>query len=261
MLFRSIAWKPSGKDYKGKSIGAVLTHLALTNNPYIKNLPSILAARDQGGEPLIVFTAALSPSEASMADEKKDQEIATLKAEIAKLKAAAPDDQVTQLKAKDDQIVSLKHEVLELKEKLENATVDEEKHEMALRVAVLERKTEAQEVRELCLRMLKEGTIKPSKVDGYAKGGDEGTISWFKASMFEGDLKLLRKWAEKAEPIVRLGERFQSGAPTGTAFTLTDEQKTGIRKLGLDPVRVAAMSDTTNLEQWKDLPRSQEKVS
>jgi hypothetical protein len=165
-----------------------------------------------------------------------------LEAAIVALKATTPDEtQIAALKDRDDEIVRLKAEALDLKEKLENATVDEEKHELALRVAKLERQNMAQQVREIVFRMLKEATIKPAKVDGYAKGGDEGTLSWFKASIFKGDVNLLKFAADNNSPLYTPGKTFQSGMPIEQKnVALTSEEKDYISKLGLDPEKVAA---------------------
>ena len=228
-----------GKNPDGSAQGEVLQHLLLTNAPFDKSL-NIAAAR-KGGEPIASHFTALPHTEAKMADEK-DARIKELEAAIVALKAASPDEaQGAALKDRDDEIVRLKAEALDLKEKLENATVDEEKHELALRVAKLERQNMAQQVREIVFRMLKEATIKPAKVDGYAKGGDEGTLSWFKASIFKGDVNLLKFAAENNSPLYTPGKTFQSGMPIEQKnVALTSEEKDYISKLGLDPEKVAA---------------------
>lgn len=239
-----------GKNPDGSAQGEVLQHLLLTNNPFDKSL-NIAAAR-KAGEPVACFFTAIR-GDRPMADEKP-------KPETPETPAADPEESTAQLKAKDDEIVRLKAENLELKEKLENATVDEEKHELALRVAKLERKTLAQDVREVVLRMLKEGTIKPAKVDGYAKGGDDGTLSWFKASIFRGDMALLKFAAENNPPLFKVGQSFRSGAPTDNGEkTLTNEDRELIRKLGMSPEAVQAGMKAANFTEYKELqPKGKE---
>lgn len=240
-----------GKNPDGSAQGEVLQHLLLTNNPFDKSL-NIAAAR-KAGEPVACFFTAIR-GERPMADEKP-------KTEPEASPDPDPEEETTaQLKAKEDEIVRLKAENLELKEKLENATVDEEKHELALRVSKLERKTLAQEVREVVFKMLKEGTIKPAKVDGYAKGGDDGTLSWFKASIFKGDMALLKFAAEHNAPLFKVGQTFRSGAPTDTGeVSLTNEDRELIRRIGLTPEAVQAGMKSANFTEYKDLqPKSKE---
>lgn len=235
-----------GRNPDGSSQGEVLQHLLLTNNPFDKSL-NIAAARPRSAEPIAAFFTALPPvgvndmAEDKNVDQKPDEKDASV-----------------QLKEKDDEIVRLRAEVLELKDKLDNATVDEEKHELALRVAKLERKTLAQEVRELCFKMLKQGTIKPSRVEGYAKGGDDGTLAWFKASIFKGDLATLKWAAEHNEPIYKLGQTFKAGLPSDNEVALTADDRALIRKLGMDPDKVVAGMKSGTREEFNDLTTNKE---
>lgn len=239
-----------GKDYRGKPIGMVLKHILLSDEGFMTDLN--VAARGRGGEmPVIAFTA-LKAKEATMAEDKKELD--------------ADDKKEVQIKAEPEEVVALKAEnirlqgeILSLNEKLENATVDEEKHELALRVAKLERKTKAQEVREIVFKMLKEGTIDPSWCHGYAKGGDQGTLSWFKASRFKENLELL-KWAEENNrPMRTMGKTYQSGAPIDAEENApTQEDKDLIRSLGKDPDRVIAAMKAKDSAEFAALTAKKE---
>ncbi len=49
----------------------------------------------------------------------------------------------------------------------------------------------------------------------------------------------------------RTAGRWKGG--NRSVMALTDEQRTGLKNMGLDPDRIAAMSDDTNYEDWKAL--------
>lgn len=239
-----------GRDYDGKAIGEVLKHLLLTNEPFDK-LTNIAASHAQGGEKVVCFLTALK-KETKMPAEK----IEPTEEEKKAVETGKEPPEVVALKAEN---VRLQGEILSLTDKLDNATVDEEKHELALRVAKLERKTKAQEVREIVFKMLKEGTIDPSWCHGYAKGGDEGTLSWFKASRFKDNLELL-KWAEENNrPMRTMGKTYQSGAPIDAEENApTQENKDLIRSLGKDPDRVIAAMKAKDSAEFAALTAKKE---
>lgn len=239
-----------GRNPDGSAQGEVLQHLLLTNNPFDKSLN--IAARTKAGEIVAQWFSAIT-RERSMADKSKEVAVEETSTDTDNGEMTA------QLTAKEDEIVRLKAENLELKEKLENATIDEEKHELALRVAKLERKTLAQDVREIVLKMLREGTIKPTKVDGYARNGDDGTLSWFKASIFKGDMSLLKFAADNNPPLFKIGQTFKSGAPSDTQeATLTNDDREVIRKLGMTPEAVVAGMKARDFEEFKQLTPKKE---
>jgi len=48
-----------------------------------------------------------------------------------------------------------------------------------------------------------------------------------------------------------VAQRYDSGVEGAGKLTLSEEQKDGIRKLGLDPERISRLSDATDFEEWK----------
>jgi len=254
----SIAWNPSAKDYQGKSIGPLLMHVTLTNNPYIKDLPAI-AARDMGGAGLLVCFTALTVEEVGMADPKDKKE--PIQADKDRIDPTQDEPTIAQLKERDDEIVSLKAKLLnaeeaisEMKEKLDARPVDEEKEQQAIRLKHAEFKLDALEIRELVAKGLHTGTLKPSWCSGYSDNGYNGTMSWFKASRFQGDKKLLA-WAVENSPVLyKVGRTFQSGAPTdGDAVVLTQEDRELIRKLKMNPEQVMAGMKSSSREEFVSL--------
>jgi hypothetical protein len=245
-----------GTDPHGKKIGWILDHLLITNDPFFKDI-NIAASRSTGDAKVVYVTAR--HMEATMAETKQDPE----PTKAAKEKVSTGDDaQTLALKAKDDEIVALKakcmglEEVVEtLKHQIANAPVDKDKEELALRVARLERKTNAQEIRELVTVGLTTGTLKPVWCSGYKgdaqKGSpDEETLLWFKASKFEGDLKLL-KWAVfNNPPMYRVGATFASGAPVSDK-PMSAEDKEQIEALGHKPELVLAAAKAKSLKEYQ----------
>ncbi|HKB07903.1 MAG TPA: hypothetical protein VKF61_06480 [Candidatus Polarisedimenticolia bacterium] len=225
-----------GKNYKGEEIGEVLQHVLLTNNPFDKGTK--VSVSQLKGAPLLYFTAL-------------DKEAAMAEKETPEKPDVEPNPPTNEdIKQRDEEIVRLKAENLELKDRLDNATVDEEKHELALRVATLEEKTLAQEIREVVFNMLRQGQIKPAWADGYAKGGNAGTISWFKASRFKGNLELLKWAAENNPPLYRTGQAFTPGIPKDNAATsLTEDDKELLRKHGISPELHASLREAGSAQE------------
>lgn len=263
----SIAWRPEARGYQGEPLGAMLMHVTLTNNPYIKDLPNIAAARTQGGESLLHCFIALPVEDAGMADEpgtKKDE------GGPAGSKAEADQQALLKLQEQEKTIVELKAETLRKGEEIEtlrtqlaNAKADVDKEAALVEVVNLKRKDFLRDVRALVEYGLNKGTLLAAECEGYAGTSPRdlsATERWFKASKFydatapdpEGRaFAVLEHIATKTVPRVNIGARFQSGAPKGSPETLTlsQEQKDGIRKLGLNPEMVAAMKDDTTFEE------------
>lgn len=215
------------KDYDGTPIGECLKHLLLTNEPYDKEVN--LAASKYGGSEVAALAFTASFKEGSTMP-KPDPEKKELSLQEVETKHAAD------LKLKDDEIVRLKAENLGLHEQLDNIKPDEDKERLALRVASLERKTEAQEIREIVSKGLRLGTLKPSWCKGYNEKGDEGTLSWFAASRFAGEKKLLSYQVDKTDPVIRYSASAQTGQPAdGGRPQMSSEEKAELRARGIDP--------------------------
>lgn len=238
------------KDYDGSTIGEVLKHVLLTNEPFYKDL-NIAASHIPGGESAVCVFTAFS-WEARMAD-KDDAGKKPPEKERQKVDPTKDEPTVADLKAKDDEIVTLKGKLLvaeeaieDLKEKLDARPVDVEKEEQAVRLKAAEYKLDALEIRELVFKGLNSGTLKPSHCKDYNQGGYQGTMSWFKASKFWCDdfttSKKLLAWAVENNPsMYRVGRQFSSGASgESTAVVLTSEDRALIRKMNLDEEAVEA---------------------
>lgn len=230
-------------DYNGEPIGECLKHVLLSDEAFMRDIN--VAAHRAGGAGVvgIGFTAF---KEAAMADKNRTL---PAKAEIEDEKALAlinhHEEEVVKLKA---ELIGKDEQIDTLQKQLDNKPVDTEKESLALRVAVLERKTQAQDIRELVSKGLQRGTLKASWCQKYNEGGDEGTISWFKASERFGtlnadgspDLRLLKYQVEQTEPVVKLNQRFATGAPGDAPTpTLSSEDKASLRARGLDPEKGA----------------------
>ena len=264
------------KNPDGSRQGEVLHHVILTNNPFIKDL-NIAAAQDQSGEQVVSFVTALVEEE-EMAEKKKDEqivalteEVVSLKAKIVSLSAAEPGE--AKLKASEASIIALKAEALLKAEEIEtlngqlaNAHADKDKEAALVENAVLRKKDFLRDVRSMVEYGLNKGTILASEVEGYAGGHPldmAATETWLKASKFfdasmpnpeAQAFSIIKHMATKTKPRVNIGARFTSGAPDNSSLTLSDTDKAFIREQGLDPARVANMTDTTNYKDWKGLP-------
>jgi hypothetical protein len=229
----------SGRDLHGKPVGWVLDHLLITNTPFFSDL-NIAAQRNKGGEAVIYLTAQ---KEAAMSEPNTEQILAKAEA-----------DHEAAIKAKDNEVVQLKAEILSLREQLDNVTKDPEKDEALTRLALTERKLEAMDIRELVFNGLQRGTLKAAWCSNYNKGGHEGTLSWFKASRFGGDLKLLKYQVEQTDPVVRLNQTFASGAPAeGPVAQLSSEDKDWLRSRGIDPEKVTVAAKARDLGEYRRL--------
>jgi FtsZ-binding cell division protein ZapB len=260
-----------GKSYDGKPLGQVLEHVVLTNAPFVKGM-NIAASRAKGGEPVAYHFSALP--EADMADKKdpkdKDDPSPAAKAKVSNDDAPTP----FQMKEAQDAITALQAENLTLKEKIDdleislaNSKVDVDKEQLAKENLTMRSEVFGMKVRALVSDGLQRGTLKPAWCDGFAgKHAVDygGTIQWLKASRFydrnvpnpEDQAFRLLKWAvENNQPLYRTGASFLSGQPVGDtgSVSLTDAQRSGIRELGLDPDRIASMTDATNFTDWKRL--------
>ena len=235
-----------GKDYDGSPIGEILKHVLLTNEPFYKDL-NIAASRIPGGESAVCVFTALSSREAAMAENDKTKGSPPDK-DKQRVDPTQDEPTVAAMKAKDEEIVALKAKLLtaeegieELKEKLDAKPVDSEKEEQAVRLKAAEYKLDALEIRELVAKGLSSGTIKPSWCKGFNEGGYNGTMSWFKASRFVGDKKLLAWAVENNPPMYRMGRTFASGSPgEDSAVVLTSEDRALIRKMKLSAEAVEA---------------------
>lgn len=262
----SPAWHPAGKDYQGRSIGAVLQHVTLTNNPYIKDIPNIAAARSQGGGPLLMVMTALPPEESAMPDkDKQDGE--------AQDKGKGGADVEAQLKEQENTIIGLKAEKLRLEEEIEtlkeqiaNAKVDQDKEAALVENVNLKHKDFLRDVRAIVEYGLNHGTLLAGECEGYAGSGPldfAATERWLKRSKFydatapnplESAFRIVNHIALKTKPRVNIGARYGSGAPKDERQpAMTQEEQESVRKLGLNPEMVAQMDDNVTYEQRQAL--------
>lgn len=234
-------------DRHGKPIGWTLDHLLITNDAFFNDL-NIAARRAPGGAETVLYLTA-RPLEATMADDKKEITLAEVERKHA-----------DEIKAKDNSILELRQQLLSkdariesLTEQLDNVKVDPDKERLAARVASLELKTKAQEIRELVSEGLKRGTLKPSWCDGFNKKGDAGTMDWFeKHPRFLGDMKLLTYQVKETDPVVRLGQTYASGSggEDKPQAALTAEDKRFLKSKGIDPEK-ASRGRARNLAEYR----------
>jgi Mu-like prophage I protein len=232
-------------DLHGKPIGEILDHILITNDPFFANLPAISASRSQGGKEAVTYISAQRSK--PMADPKNPS--------VAEIEAKHK----TEIEAKELELSNLRKERLkdaarieDLEAQVSNVKADPEKEELQERLVRLELKSEAQEIREVVNDGLSRGTLKASWAQDFKKGGDTGTIKWFKDSRFGGDLKLLKYQVYETEPIVQLNKRYASGANPDDVKTLSSEDKQWLRNKGIDPDKVAA-GKARDLGEYKRL--------
>lgn len=245
-----------GTDYEGHPVGEYLKHVLLTDEAFMRE--GNVAASSLGGAeaPGVGFTA-FDKEGISMPDPKKQDDGAMpTKAEIDDAKALRlithQESEIVRLKAEN---IGLSETNETLKKQLESTPPDEEKDELKVRVARLEMTTKAQEIRELVMSGLKRGTLKAAWCKGYNEGGDKGTLDWFAASTnrFGGDLKLLKYQVEQTEPIVKIGERFATGAPPEgeQAVAMSAEDKAALKKKGVNVDSTAFMRGVRNMSDYR----------
>jgi len=246
-----------GTDYDGTPIGEVLEHVVLTNNPFVKGM-NIAASRAKGGEKVACYFTALT--EASMAaDPKKKADPAVV---------ADPPDDVTppakevetltmlvQEKDKAIRELSDKNDLLteELQERQKNGDLElalKENRQLKLRL-------DAAKIRELVAlgASPERGQFRREDVVGFEGGDDRSdalTLSWFKNSIFDGDMEKLKFALKrfKKNPLPR--RSFVSGDPgDGEASEYTAEEKKAIVEAGKDPVLLAQTRKARNLTEYK----------
>jgi len=258
-----------GADYLGNSMGDVLRHVLLSDEAFISDLNVSASDATGGVEAVIAFTALTK--EADMADKKEPKDPDPSPADKAKV---SNDDAPTALKMKEaqDAITALQAEKLVLKERIEdletslaNSKVDVDKETLARENLSMRAEVFGMKVRALVADGLQRGTLKPAWCDGFAgKNAVDyaGTVQWLKASRFydrsvpnpeDAALRLV-KWAvENNQPLYKTGVAFISGQPVGDtgAVSLTDAQRATLKDRGMDPDRVANITDETNFADWK----------
>lgn len=249
----------NGKNPDGTPQGLVLDHVLISDEGFDKNV-NIAATRVPGGEPVVAyFTTALPIKESAMPDPKKKEE--PDQASRDRVDPTNDEPTVAAMKAKDEEIITLKARLLtadesisELKEKLDDRPVDIEKEEQAVRLKTAEFKLDALEVRELVSKGLHTGTLKPSWCAGFSDGGYSGTMTWFKASRFGGDKKLLAWAVENNPPMFKIGQTFRSGAPADDGEKSIDsDTRTQLRKHGIDPEKVLVGMKARDFDEYKSL--------
>jgi len=240
-----------GKDYDGRSIGEVLKHLLLTNEPYYKDLN--VAASEAGGETVECYFTALNKEDDAMDKTKeKDDLITKLKDEIVELKAKSSDETMTaKLKETETLLQEKTREVAELVASNENLKADVEKfkapkavEELNTQLKAAQRQLRAEKVRRLVKTGADRGQFDRALVgdpaSGYDHPSDEMVLSWFKASTFKDSMERLDIMLETM-PKKTLNRTFGSGpALDHEEVAFTDEVKDQIRRLGHDPEKVRA---------------------
>lgn len=253
-----------GKDYQGKPIGPVLSHLLLTNTPYIKDM-NIAAAtsRHQGGEKVAFFFTALPTREADMADEKgkkkppEEQDGGAGGDLSLQERVDAQEGIIRELQAKlqdaNDSNEALLAELKERREAKDTEILLKEKR-------LLARQVDAMKIRELVSVGLNEtGQFRRDQVIGYEGGSersDEATIAWFRTSVFGGDMKML-KFALKTWPKVSLRKNYHGGGIPQEAASgeFTSEEKESFEKAGKDVAVMEATKGARNFTEYKRLKK------
>lgn len=280
----SIAWSPEAVDYKGRKIGARLTHVTLTNKGYIKDIPSIGEALTMGRESLqFAFTALEEgdmPEDTEVKKLKdqlaaKDVEITALKDKLKKQVTPTDKETATKLKEQEDKIIELKaadlrktKEIEALREQLANSA-DKDKDAALIENKNLKRDAFLRDVRTVVEYGLHKGTLLASEVDGYAGAHPldlRATERWLKASEFYDEsmpdpemfaFNTIKHLATKTKPRVTIGTRYNSGRPKDDeTITLSEDEKQRLREQGYDPERIAHMKDDTSYAEWSRLPKT-----
>jgi hypothetical protein len=234
----SIAWNPAATDYAGKPIGCTLIHLTLTNKPFIKDLPSIAAARDKGGAPLSYCFTALEgrsmPEDRKSKESEAEQMLTDSGADPVK-RAEALEILLEQSREKTRELTAVNDNLLQenkdLRRASENNPSDRENRAMKRQVL-------AMRVRELVKRGLDNGQFLHEDVTGFDSLEDEVTLAWFSKSIFEGDLKILQQNL-RTRPKRKLNREFSHGAPVDndTAEFAADEREQ-VTAMGRDPEKL-----------------------
>ena len=129
--------------------------------------------------------------------------------------------------------------------------------EMALKEnRQLKLRLDATKIRELIGLGCDRGQFKRDLVKGYDGGDDRSdalTLSWFKNSIFEGEMGKLT-FALKTFPKTAMRRSFVSGDPgDGEASEMTAEDKQAVEAAGKDPVVFAATRKARNFTEYKSL--------
>lgn len=266
-----------GKNPDGTPQGEVLDHVLLTNNPFDKTV-NIAAAR-KGAEPIASFFTALN-KEAAMAEktqleklqaemDEKDDLIADLRKQIEDLKkqleGGGDEGMKAQLKAAESLVETKSREVTELRAKNENLEREvktlqknPDVEQAKLRIASLERVNKAEKIRRLVGQGVNEGRFNLALVgeasEGWNNQSDEVVLTWFKTSEFKDSMDRL-EFALKTLERKPVNQKFTSGRPDiGSGEpVLTDEQRTYLRKRGIDPDVVLAGMKAQNAQEFKQL--------
>jgi len=246
-----------GKAYDGTPIGEVLEHVVLTNNPFVKGM-NIAASRAKGGEKVACYFTALM--EAAMAADPKKKTDPAPTADPAADEITPPAKEIETLtmlvQEKDKAIRDLsdKNDLLteELTERQKNGDL-----EMALKEnRTLKLRLDATKIRELIALGCDRGQFKRDLVKGYDGGDDRSdalTLSWFKNSIFEGDMGKLT-FALKTFPKTAMRRSFVSGDPDdGEATNMTAEQTAVAIAAGKDPKILAVTRKARNFTEYKQL--------
>jgi hypothetical protein len=293
----SIATVP-GFNPDGSEQGIVLHHLLLTNNPFIKGLNvgldvaarQVVERRDinaglfrpKGGVQATCYFSEIrredkmkhSRKGTRLQDEDEDEKKGMQDTEDEKDEMQdgdveeAPDEMRKKMRKLMERNAQLEDEIEELRTQLANADASPEKEKTLKQIAKLQRKSMAQDIREVVNHGLRAGTLVGHEVYGFAGAGPldyGGTIRWLKDSKFWDDttsdpqetaFDRLRFQATKGPVQFRQRQSFRSGGRPGESVphddgtvTLTDEQRVGLRALGLDPERISGLSDDCTPEE------------
>jgi hypothetical protein len=241
-----------GKDYDGTSIGPVLHHVLLTNSPFIKGL-NIAAAIAKGGSPVVLHFTALPEKKMLDKDKKEDLERKAKGGEGVEFKDQNEALEVLLTESRGEirelnaTVENLKQELSELRKESDNNPSDKENRQLKQQVL-------AMRVRELVKRGVDAGQFTHEEVTGYDNTSDSVTLAWFKNSIFENDVNILKQNL-KTRPKKTMRREFSSG----TGFKDTDdeqgysaEDKENIREQGKDPEKlVHAKKGAMSLTQFK----------
>lgn len=254
--FRNVsigAYQPP--DLHGNDVGWRLDHLLITNAGFYSDT-NIAARAARSGKPKLLYLTA--SKEAAMADDPKKKDDPAPKADPKKDDIIDPANEVETLTMRvqeQNQTIrelSDKNDLLaeELKERQKNGDLEtalKENRTLTLRL-------DATKIRELVALGIDRGQFKRDLVKGYEGGDDRSdalTLSWFKTSLFEGEMGKLT-FALKTFPKTAMRRSFVSGDPGDEEATaLQAEEAKAVEAAGKDPKIFAATRGAKNFTDYK----------
>ena len=207
------------------------------------------------------------PEDPTPTDDPKDEkikrledEIESLKSQLAALNAEEPDKKVEVveelLKGKSREVAELQAANANLVKDAENFAKNPKLEEALSQLKQQDRQIRAGKIRRLVSKGVGEGRFNLAQVGepdkGYDHTSDEAVLAWFKASMFEDSIDRL-EFALASFDKKPTGQKFRTGTPSGNGEpVLTADERTELRKQGLDPAAVLAGMKSRTREEFKE---------